>query len=89
MQPQSAVPIDNRQSAIDDPAESIVFESPNVQANFNDQRKLYLWNKCLTRGMVLSEIDNKCHHLATRYWDGQLKSVKGCWSNIGLLLRML
>ena len=23
------------------------------------------------------------------YWDGQLKSVKGCWSNIGLLLRML
>ena len=23
------------------------------------------------------------------YWDGQLKSVKGCWSNIGLLLHML
>ena len=23
------------------------------------------------------------------YWDGQKKSVKGCWSTIGLLLRML
>ena len=23
------------------------------------------------------------------YWDGQLKSVKGCWPNIGLLMRML
>ena len=24
-----------------------------------------------------------------KYWDVQLKSVKGCWSNIGLLLRVL
>ena len=24
-----------------------------------------------------------------KYWDEQLKSIKGCWSNIRLLLRML
>ena len=25
-----------------------------------------LWDKCLSRGMVLSEIDHECHYLATR-----------------------
>ena len=31
----------------------------------------------------------KFDRIENLYWDVQLKSVKGCWSDIGLLLRML
>ena len=36
------------------------------EADSDAQLKWDLWDQCLTQGMVLSEIDNECHHLATR-----------------------